>query len=126
MSDVKIKGLGRLISKIEYMEKLGDVKAVVSKSEPGLKRALREEAKFKGHYDSSGKFVKPTGKTRDTIKTEVSKDGLEVKAYPTTDYAKYLEFGTRKMSAQPFVRTGLEKQRARFMTDMRKAFRGGE
>ena len=39
---------------------------------------------------------------------------------PTTDYAYYVEFGTRKMEAEPFVKPAWEEQKEQFEKDMQK------
>ena len=42
-----------------------------------------------------------TGALRDSI--AVSQDGMNAEVSANTDYAAYVEFGTSKMSAQPFL-----------------------
>ena len=39
---------------------------------------------------------------------------------PTTEYSPYLEYGTRFMSKQPFVKPALEEQEKKFNADMQK------
>ena len=40
-----------------------------------------------------------------------------------TDYSSYIEYGTRFMDAQPFVRPALEEQASKFKRDMQKLVR---
>lgn len=42
------------------------------------------------------------------------------------DYAKYVEFGTRRSRAQPFLRPALAQAREEFAADLRAALSGGE
>ena len=56
-----------------------------------------------------------TGATRASITPTISEDGLEARIGPTTLYAPYLEFGTARMEARPFMRPALEQERAAFL-----------
>jgi HK97 gp10 family phage protein len=47
-----------------------------------------------------------TGKLRGSIDTTISEDKKTVTVGPNTDYDTFIELGTRKMAAQPFVRPG--------------------
>lgn len=38
---------------------------------------------------------------------------------PTADYAPYVEYGTRFMSAQPYVRPAFNYQKVKFMAEMK-------
>lgn len=51
-----------------------------------------------------------TGNNRRSINTQIEDDGLKIRAQigPNTDYAVYLEMGTRFMAAQPFIRPAYE------------------
>ncbi len=52
-----------------------------------------------------------TGRLRQSIKTAVGGEGKEVVGIVGTDldYGKYVEFGTRKMAARPWLRASFEK-----------------
>ncbi len=55
-----------------------------------------------------------TGNLRRSIHTEVSESPDEITATvgPSADYGIYVEFGTRKMAAQPYMRPAFEANRA--------------
>lgn len=44
--------------------------------------------------------------------------GMSIMVKPTADYASYLEYGTRYMGAQPFVRPAFYKQTITFLADL--------
>jgi HK97 gp10 family phage protein len=44
-----------------------------------------------------------TGQLRDSIVTQVVKTGKEAEVLVLTDYAAYVEYGTYRMSAQPYL-----------------------
>src|SRR5689334_2433705 len=53
-----------------------------------------------------------TGFLRDSITVfdvEVTPEGLMVAVGPTADYSLYVEFGTRLMAAQPFIRPSIDE-----------------
>lgn len=47
-------------------------------------------------------------------------NGLTAESGPTTEYAEYLEYGTRFMEAQPFIKPAFDKQAEKFKRDMKK------
>ena len=51
---------------------------------------------------------------------EVSDGGFTYAEGPSTNYAPYVEFGTRFMDAQPFVRPSFKQQVPMFKSDMKK------
>lgn len=115
---VEFKGIEELIKALEEAEGAEAIKKVVRSNVNGLKEEMKNEAEFRGHYDSSGRFIKPTGATKRSVIDEVSVDGMSGKVYPQTHYAKYLEYGTRKMGAQPFIKPAVDKQAKKFKKDL--------
>lgn len=49
--------------------------------------------------------------------------GLTVRVTPTAEYAGYVEYGTRFMTAQPFVRPSFETQKQKFIDDLLRLMR---
>ena len=115
---VEIKGLDEIFKALEEAEEAEAIKKAVKANVNGLKEEMKNEAEFRGHYDSRGKFIRPTGATKRSITDEMSVDGMSGKVYPQTHYAKYLEFGTRKMGAQPFIKPAVDKQAKKFKKDL--------
>ena len=46
--------------------------------------------------------------------------GLTAEVAPHTNYAAYVEYGTRYMDAQPYIRPSYMQQSARFKDDLKK------
>lgn len=124
MGIIKIEGLDELQKKLKRNANMNDVKRVVRQNGSELQRKIQKKADFKGHYEwekGSGKvFKKPTGTTKRSVGLEIKDGGLTADAGPTTDYAEYLEFGTRFMEAQPFVQPAFDEQKKQFIKDLKK------
>ena len=56
-----------------------------------------------------------TGATRSSIFVDPGTPSFEQRIGPTTEYAPFIEFGTRYMSARAFMIPTLEKERKRFI-----------
>lgn len=72
---------------------------VLRKSAADLNRTMKRRAEFTKGYQ--------TGTTKRSIGSVVSDNKAEVGA--RTEYAPYLEHGTRFMAAQPFVKPALDE-----------------
>ena len=116
---VKVKGLKSLERRLKKNASLSDVKSVVSKHGSQMQQKMVQNADFHGHYEGK-KFVKPTGATRRSIHGEKIQGGFGYEAGPTTHYSPYLEFGTRFMEAQPFVKPSFDEQKGKFKKDLKK------
>lgn len=121
---VKVKGLKSLERRLKKNASLNDVKSVVSKHGSQMQQKMVQNADFHGHYEwkkgKGKKFVKPTGATRRSIHGEKIQGGFGYEAGPTTHYSPYLEFGTRFMEAQPFVKPSFDEQKGKFKKDLKK------
>ena len=93
------------------------VKAAVRRNGNELKNRMVRKADFRGHYEGK-KFVAPTGTTKRSIEEHIAADGLSVTVGPTTEYAPYLEYGTRFMQPQSFVRPAWTEQVPKFVRDL--------
>ena len=123
---LKVTGLKELQKGIN--ERLADfpndVKRVVKQNGNELQRKMQGNADFHGHYEYEAGvgrvFKKPTGKTKESIGLEIKHAGLTAEVAPTTEYAQYVEYGTRFMDAQPFVRPAYDEQLPQFKKDMQR------
>lgn len=115
MAKIKIDGLKELEKKLKANVTLDDVKRVVDANGRQLQSKMQNKADFKKGYQ--------TGTTKHSIGAEKLDAGLTVEVGPTTEYSPYLEYGTRFMDAQPFVRPALEEQTEQFKSDMQKLVR---
>lgn len=117
---VEFRGLDQLVGKLKRNADLGLVKKAVKLNGAELDKRMKRNATFKGHYNSKGEFVSPTGETKRTIETALSDGGFTTTTKPTTHYSYYLEKGTRFMSSQPFVRPSYSVQKKIFIQDMQR------
>lgn len=127
MADVRfeLKGLEKLQKKLQKVAKMEEMERIIEKHGTEMQRkAIINASKFRGHYEGRGKnkhFVKPTGATKRSISVNSSKVGrFKYKVAPGTDYAAYVELGTRKMSAQPFIKPAFDEQKVQFKNDLER------
>ena len=121
----ELKGLEKLQSKLQRVAKMEEVEHIVEKhGEAMQKKAVNNASRFRGHYEGRGKnkhFVKPTGATKRSISVNSSKiDRFRYRVAPGTAYAAYVELGTRKMSAQPFIKPAFDEQKKLFKNDLER------
>ena len=121
----ELKGLDKLQSKLQRVAKMEEVERIVEKhGEAMQKKAVINASRFRGHYEGRGKsrrFVKPTGATKRSISVNSSKiDRFRYRVAPGTAYAAYVELGTRKMSAQPFIKPAFDEQKKLFKNDLER------
>lgn len=109
---IKIEGLDELQKKLKDNVTLNDVKRVVQHNGAQLQTKMQAKADFKGGY--------ATGQTKRSIGLEIKDSGMAAEVGPETEYSPYVEYGTRFMSAQPFVRPALNEQKEKFKSDMQK------
>lgn len=112
MAKIKLEGLTELQNKLKKNVKMDDVRKVVRKNGADMANKMIKSADFDKGYQ--------TGATKRSIELSVSSNGLTVMAEPTTEYSPYLEYGTRFMDAQPFVKPAFDKQKEKFKKDMAK------
>lgn len=121
----ELKGLEKLQTKLQRVAKMEEVERIVEKHGTEMqKKAVTNASKFRGHYEGRGKsmhFVKPTGATKRSISVNSSKiDRFRYRVAPGTAYAAYVELGTRKMSAQPFIKPAFDEQKKLFKDDLER------
>ena len=127
MPKIKFEGLEDLEKKLKSCFTMEEVKQAVKVNGSELHEKVQENADFHGHYTwkkGKGKvFVSPTGTTKRSVTLDIKDGGLTADVEPETEYSPYLEYGTRFMEAQPFVRPAFEKQAARFKKDLKRLVR---
>lgn len=121
----ELKGLEKLQNKLQKVAKMEEVERIVEKhGEAMQKKAVNNASRFRGHYEGRGKnrrFVRPTGATKRSISVNSGKiDRFKYRVAPGTDYAAYVELGTRKMSAQPFIKPAFDDQKKLFKNDLER------
>ncbi len=115
MVKIEIVGLDKLQKALRENVTLDDVKRVVRHNGSELQQKIVENAEFTQGYQ--------TGATKRSIDLDITDGGFTAESGPTTEYAEYVEYGTRFMDAQPFVRPALDEQSAKFESDMKKLVR---
>lgn len=115
MSKIKIEGLDKLQKALKENVTMDDVKQVVKHHGAALQARTMQKADFTKGY--------ATGTTKRSIGLEFKDNGFTAEVEPGTEYSPYLEYGTRFMDAQPFVRPAYEEQKEKFKRDMDKLVR---
>lgn len=127
MPKISVKGLDDLEKRLRDNVTMNDVKRVVRQNGSELQRGIHEDADFTRGY--------ATGTIKRSIILELEDGGLKavtgsidpvlnpVSSMPATKYSPYVEYGTRFMTAQPFVRPAYIIQKAKFKKDMQKLVR---
>jgi HK97 gp10 family phage protein len=115
MAGIKVKGLDKLQKKLKENVTLDDVKRVVRHHGSQLQDLMQDKADFKKGYQ--------TGETKRSIGLEFKDNGFTADVAPETDYSPYLEYGTRFMEAQPFVKPAYDEQKEKFKRDLNRLMR---
>ena len=116
MASIKVNGLRELQAKLKRNVTLDDVKTVVQHNGELLDNTMKREAVF-GRY---AEHPTTTGDTARSITLAISNGGLTATVAPQTEYAPYLEYGTRFMPAQSFVRPAFNIVKPQFLDDLKK------
>lgn len=119
MSDITLEGDVELQKAIAKKIKLDDMKRIIKNNGSQLQKKAQKNAQFKGHYEGK-KFVKPTGNLKRSIGLDIAANGLTATVEPTAEYAAYVEFGTRFMNAQPYLKPSYDEQMTKFKQDLSK------
>lgn len=109
---MRIKGTQALKKGLKESANLDDVKLLIKYHTSELENRMKNKASFTQGYQ--------TGTTKRSINSEFYEDGMEGRVKPTTEYSPYLEYGTRKMKAQPFVGPAFYEQDKLFRKDLKR------
>lgn len=115
MAHLRVVGLDKLQKALKENVTMDDVKRVVRHNGMQLQKKMHDNADFTKGYQ--------TGATKRSITLEIVDGGFTAEVGPTTDYSIYLEYGTRYMDAQPFIKPSLDAQKGKFRSDMQKLVR---
>lgn len=112
MGGIKVTGLDKLQKALKDNVTMDDVKRVVKHHGSELQERMQDNADFDKGYQ--------TGETKRSIGLEIKDSGFTAEVGPETDYSPYLEYGTRFMDAQPFVKPSHDVQKGKFKNDLQK------
>jgi len=98
----------------------GDLTKRMRRGERRVATAVRQTAKAieKG---AKQRVAVDTGYLKSQIRSEPL-DEHQALVVADTDYAKFLEYGTRRMAAQPYFIPAVEAERKQFVRKIRKAY----
>lgn len=105
---IKFKGLDKLEARLSSLADPEAIRTVVKKNGSDLQKKAQRKAPYK------------TGNLRRSIQLQFSGDGMTATVEPTAHYAPYVEYGTRFMKAQPYLRPAYEEQKIQFLEDLKK------
>lgn len=105
---IEVKGLEALIAKLEKGINFTEAKEVVKMNGAEL------------HKNAQRLSPVDTGHLKRSIVITMSDGGLKAEVKPTAEYAPYVEFGTRFQASQPFIRPSYQKQREKFLSDLKR------
>ena len=108
---LKIYGHKKLQINLKDKAQMRLVKQIVKKHGANLNQQMVKNAVFKGGYSN--------GDTRRSINILIEKGGLMARVKPTTKYSPYVEYGTRFMDKQPFVKPAFQKVKKEFVKDLK-------
>lgn len=108
----ELRGAEAIFAKLNRMQEVAEVKRVVKMNGSELARNMQRSATFVKGYQ--------TGTTKRSIVPSLSGDGLSVNVTPTTEWSPYLEYGTRFMSAQSFIRGPFYQSFFQFHDDLKR------
>lgn len=107
-SALEFKGIKQLEKRLVEGVTFNDVQEVVKRNGAELQHNMQRRAPV------------DTGFLRRSIGITMTNSGFSVEIGPTADYASYVEYGTRFMSAQPYVRPTFLTQKVTFLNDLKR------
>lgn len=110
MIKVKLLGMQQLKNKL-------------TKLTSGVKREFEQlNTRTAFSIERDAKKVAPVrfGFLRSGIKTNIYQGGMATEVVATKDYSAYVEYGTRRMKARPFMEPAWEKNKAEYMREIEK------
>ncbi len=111
MAGIKVTGIKELEKALRKNATMEKIKQIVRNNGAELQTKIQENADFAKGYQ--------TGTTKQNVSLEITDGGLSAESGPETEYSPYLEYGTRFMEAQPFVRPALEEQAKKFKSGLK-------
>lgn len=105
---IKWKGFDKLEARIKTNLNLEAVKQVIKLNGAELQQETIKTAPYK------------TGQLKRSITLDIKDKGLTAVVAPHVNYASYLEYGTRYMSAQPYLHPAFNKQVIQIKKDLKR------
>lgn len=122
MARVRIDGFDKLEAKLKRNMDLGAVRTVVRKNGADLQTKAQKNAPV-GTPQSTGIPGYVGGTLKRSVELDITDGGLTAEVEPTADYAAYVEYGTRFMEAQPYLKPAYDEQKKEFIKDLNELVR---
>lgn len=122
MAGVRIDGFDKLEAKLKRNMDLGAVRTVVRKNGADLQTKAQKNAPV-GTPQSTGILGYVGGTLKRSVELDITDGGLTAEVEPTADYAAYVEYGTRFMEAQPYLKPAYDEQKKKFVKDLNELVR---
>src|SRR5699024_2097138 len=103
---IEIRGVVEMQKGLKKMATMDDVKQAIRVNTTEM------------HQKASRKVPVDTGHLKRSLAIDFSDGGLTGRVSTDVEYAMYVEYSTRYMAAQPFMRPAFYDQRVKFMQDM--------
>lgn len=104
----KFTGVNELRAKLNKNTDLNGVKRVVAQNGSELQQKAQRNAPV------------DTGNLKRSIGLEIQNGGMTAKSEAGAEYAPYVEWGTRFMDAQPYMKPAYNQQKEQFKRDLDK------
>lgn len=106
---VYFEGAKELTDKIKKCQDLDIIKKIVAQN--GAE--MQQKAQTNSPVD--------TGTLKRSIDLQLSSGNMTATVEPHTEYAAYVEYGTRKMEARPYMKEAFDAQKKQFKSDLKRA-----
>lgn len=110
---LELRGVDLCVTKLKTAASMKAHKKIIEKHTSNLQKAAQRRASFSKGY--------ATGATKRSIDLSIEDGGFTGRVKAGTDYSGYLEKGTRKMTAQPFMKPAFNEVFPKFVKDMKGA-----
>lgn len=122
MAGVRIDGFDKLEAKLKKSMNMDAVKTVVKRNGAQLQTKAQKNAPV-GTPQSTGIPGYVGGTLKRSIGLDIIDGGMTAEVEPAADYAAYVEYGTRFMEAQPYLKPAYDEQKKKFVKDLNELVR---
>ena len=119
MAKIKVVGMEKLQKKLKKNINMEAVKKKVRQHGGQLQEKAQRNAPV-GTPESTGIPGYIGGTLKRSIGIDITDGGMTAEVEPTAEYAPYVEYGTRFMEAQPYLKPAFDDQKEKFKKDMQK------
>lgn len=111
---IVLKGVVKLKKGLKTRQALPKIKEIVKQN------GMEMSEKMKANTVTA--FVKgySMGDTASSVYQVITDGGMTTKVGPTKEYDPYVEWGTRKMEAEPFATPAFKEQKEQFKKDLER------